>query len=104
MSSRHPPVTWLAAAPRVLIIRMRAVPAIDATGLHALRDVVRRSRRDGTLVLLTEVHAQPMVALSRSAALDEIGEEQLMGTLDEALARARAHLAGPSPRETAAVA
>ncbi|GLC26879.1 SulP family inorganic anion transporter [Roseisolibacter agri] len=82
----------VAGAPRVLIIRLRAVPAIDATGLHALRDVVRRSRGDGTLVLLSDVHSQPLLALSRSTALAEIGEANVCGTLDDALARARAHL------------
>jgi sulfate permease, SulP family len=82
----------VAGKPKVLIIRMRAVPAMDATGIHALRDVVRRSRKDGTLVLLSDVHMQPLVALSRSDALAEIGEDHLFGNLDDALARAREHL------------
>ena len=94
----------LAGTPRVLVIRMRAVPAMDATGIHALRDVVRRSRRDGTLVLISEIHTQPLLALSRSAALDEIGEDSLFGTLDAALAHARVHLDGApadAPRRSA---
>jgi SulP family sulfate permease len=78
----------IAGSPRVLIVRMRDVPAIDATGIHALLEVVKRSRMDGTLVLLAEVHAQPLVALTKSAALDEIGAEQLYGSLDAALERA----------------
>jgi len=86
----------VAGKPRVLIIRMRAVPAMDATGLHALKDVVQRSRKDGTLVLLSDVHMQPLVALSRSAVLDEIGEDNLFGHLDHALARAREHLGLPA--------
>src|SRR6185295_5950969 len=52
--------------PRVLIIRMRHVPAIDSTAMHALRDLVRRTRRDGTVVLFSDVPAQPRVALERS--------------------------------------
>lgn len=86
----------VAGKPKVLIIRMRAVPAIDSTGIHALRDVVRRSRKDGTLVLLSDVHMQPLVALSRSDALAEIGEDHLFGDLDLALDRARAHLGLPA--------
>jgi SulP family sulfate permease len=78
--------------PRVLILRMRNVPAIDATGMHALRDVVRRTRRDGTLVLLSDVHAQPLVALGRSGLLDEIGDDQIFGNVDDALNRARRHV------------
>jgi SulP family sulfate permease len=85
----------VAGKPRVLIIRMRNVPAIDASGMAALKDVVHRSRRDGTLVLLADVHMQPLVALSRSAVLDEIGTDNLFGHLDHALARAREHLRLP---------
>jgi len=86
----------VAGNPKVLIIRMRAVPAMDSTGIHALRDVVRRSRKDGTLVLLSDVHMQPLVALSRSDALLEIGEGNLFGNLDLALNRAREHLGLPA--------
>ncbi len=82
----------IAKKPKVLIIRMRDVPAIDATGLHALKDLGRRCRRDGTLLLLSDVHSQPMFALVRSDMLEEIGEENLFGNIDDALNRARDHL------------
>jgi SulP family sulfate permease len=78
--------------PKVLILRMRNVPVIDATGLAALRDVVRRTRKDGTLVLLSDVHAQPIMALDRSGLLQEIGEDALFGNVDDALNRARREL------------
>jgi sulfate permease, SulP family len=78
--------------PRVLIIRMRNVPAIDSTAMHALRDLIRRTRRDGTQVLLSDVHSQPLIALGRSELLDEIGEDHFFGNVDEALEAARAHL------------
>lgn len=81
--------------PKVLIIRMRHVPAIDSTAMHALRDLVRRTRKEGTVVLFSDVHAQPLVALGRSELLDEIGEENLFGNVDEALAVAEGHLASP---------
>ena len=79
----------VAGKPKVLILRMRRVPVIDATGLHALTDVVHRSRGDGTLVLLAEVQPQPLQALHRSILIDEIGEEHICPSLDAALARAR---------------
>lgn len=82
----------VARTPKVLIIRLRNVPAIDSTGMHALKDVVHRTRKDGTLVLLSDVHTQPFFALSRSAVLDEIGEENVFGNIDDALNRARVHL------------
>ena len=89
-------VTRIAGKPKVLILRMRHVPAIDSTGLHALRDVVRRSEREGTLVILSDVHAQPVVALERSGLYDELGEENIHGNIDDALNRARAHLGLPA--------
>jgi sulfate permease, SulP family len=78
--------------PKVLIIRMRNVPAIDSTAIHALRDLIRRTRRDGTAVLLSDVQSQPLLALGRSELLSEIGEDHLFGNIDEALAAARQQL------------
>jgi SulP family sulfate permease len=82
-------LTQVARKPKVLIIRMRHVLALDSTGMHALKDVVHRTRRDGTVVLLSDVHMQPLVALTGSPVLKEIGEENLFGNLDDALNRAR---------------
>jgi len=84
----------IAAKPKVLIIRMRKVPAMDSTGMHALKELAHRSRREGTLVVLSDVHSQPMIDLGRSALLDELGDENIVGSIDEALARAREYLRG----------
>jgi sulfate permease, SulP family len=78
--------------PKVLVIRMRNVPAIDSTAMHALKDLVRRTRKQGTAILLSDVHSQPLIALGRSGLLDEIGEENLFGDVDAALASARQRL------------
>ncbi len=86
----------IAARPAVLVIRMRNVPAIDSTGLHALRQLCQRARRERTLVVLSDVHSQPVVALERSGLLDDIGEDNVTGNLDDALNRARAHLGMPT--------
>jgi SulP family sulfate permease len=86
----------IAKNPKVLIIRLRDVPAIDSTGLHALHELARRCKHDGTLLLLSDVHAQPMFALVRSDMLAELGEENLFGNLDSALDRARQHLGLPA--------
>src|SRR5690606_22750890 len=85
-------ISEISRPPKVMIIRMRDVPVIDSTAMHALKEVIRRTRKDGTLLLLSDVHAQPLAALARSDLLDEIGEENLCGDLEHALARAREHL------------
>ena len=78
----------IAGRPTVLILRMRYVPALDSTGMRTLRDVVHRTRTDGTVVILAEAQAQPLAALSGSGTMDEIGPENVVPTLDAALARA----------------
>jgi SulP family sulfate permease len=71
--------------PEVLIVRLRQVPVIDSTGVQTLRDLVRRSRKDGTMLLLTETQEAPLDALRRSGVLDELGKENHFATLDLAL-------------------
>src|SRR6185312_11179884 len=78
--------------PRVLIIRMRDVHAVDATGIHALKDVIRRTARDGARVLLAEVQPQPRDALADAGVLDLIGNAGLTHDIDDALATAYALL------------
>lgn len=88
-------LSQVAGKPKVLIIRMRNVPSIDSTAMHALKDVVHRTRKEGTIVLMSDVHTQPLVAIGRSAVIDEIGEENVFGNIDDALNRARALLGLP---------
>jgi SulP family sulfate permease len=89
-------VSQVAGNPKVLILRMRNVPAMDSSGVHALLDVIRRARKSGTAVVLAGVHMQPLVALTDSDAVVEIGSENLAGNLDLALARAREIMGGPA--------
>jgi SulP family sulfate permease len=79
--------------PVVLVLRMRNVGLLDATGLALIKDLVKTGRRDGTTLVLSGVHAQPMVAMTRSDLLEIIGRENVVGNLTEALARAREILA-----------
>jgi sulfate permease, SulP family len=82
----------IAQRPKVIILRMGRVPAIDATGLRTLGDIVHRFRRDGTLVVLSELHTQPRQALERSPVLDDVGEENIAGSQTAAVALAREHI------------
>jgi len=88
--------------PRVLILRMRYVPHIDATGLNALREFHRRCVGHGTLLLLGGVHANPLFEMVKAGIDLEIGIENMFDNLDEALKKARqvvgsANGNGPAP-------
>jgi len=82
----------IAGRPWVIIIRMRDVSLLDSSGLHALREVVRRFRKDRTIVLLAEVHAQPLQVIQASELFHEMGDDVFMN-IDDALDRAQAHVA-----------
>lgn len=74
--------------PLVRIIRMRRVPAIDATGIHMLEKFIHDSGRDGIHVLLSGVHKQPLFALEKAGLLAQVGEENIAENIDVALRRA----------------
>jgi SulP family sulfate permease len=75
----------IGTAPKFFILRMRNVPAIDATGIHALDQMAKKCRAQGTMLILTELRPQPLRALVRAG----IGSRRnLAKTLDIALDRA----------------
>jgi SulP family sulfate permease len=74
--------------PQVVILRMRHVLAMDATGLHALEDVAARLRQQGSTLLLAGVRAQPLAAMDRSGASRRIGAANLFTNFSDAVARA----------------
>ena len=78
----------IAGRPWVIIIRMRDVNLVDSSGLHALTEVVHRFRRDRTVVLLAEVHAQPLAAIEASELFAELSGDIFMN-IDDALDRSR---------------
>lgn len=79
----------IARPPKVFILRMRHVPAIDATGLHALEQMAKKCRAQGTVFILTEIGPQPLRAIVRSGKLDALGgREGLAKTFEMALDRA----------------
>ena len=73
------------------------VSLLDSTGLRALRDVVRRSKSERTLVLIAEIHAQPLAALERSPVYEDLGDGQIYMTLEDALDRAREYVTTRQP-------
>jgi SulP family sulfate permease len=79
--------------PKVLILRLRHVPAIDATGITLLRDLQTRSMKDGTVLLISGLQPQPHGALERAGVLEDIGEDHVYPNVDDALQEATQILA-----------
>ncbi|MGC9944457.1 MAG: SulP family inorganic anion transporter [Verrucomicrobiota bacterium] len=81
--------------PPVLILRMRDVLALDATGLDALEDLLEKLRRQRKNLILCGPHSQPLFALTRAGFMEKIGEDNICGDMESSLLRARKILGEP---------
>jgi len=79
--------------PPVVVLRLRNMTAIDATGLHALEDLADRLRRSGRTMLVCGMRDQPAKLLSQAGFHQHIGEANILPALEAAIARGREILA-----------
>lgn len=75
--------------PKVFILRMRNVPAIDATGEHALENFYNTCKKAGTQLVLSGVNPAPYETLKKMHFIEMIGEENVTNHIDKALIRTR---------------
>jgi SulP family sulfate permease len=80
--------------PDILILRMRKVLAMDATGLNALEDLYEKLQVKGKHLILSGPHTQPLFAMDRAGFLDRLGRENVCAHIDAALERAQEILSG----------
>ncbi|WP_461210235.1 SulP family inorganic anion transporter [Desulfocurvus sp. DL9XJH121] len=84
-------------APDLLILRMRQVPSIDATGVEGLETVIRRTRKRGCRrVVLTGVQPRVREVLARMGTEELIGQENIFENFDAALKVLKAEAAKPA--------
>lgn len=81
--------------PRVVVFRMRHVPYMDATGLAALERTVRNLHRQGVVVVLSAVQAQPLELMMRAQFTGILGDRNLQPNIQHAIARAKEILQAP---------
>jgi len=79
--------------PEVLILRMRDVLALDATGLDALEDLMEKLRIDKKELILCGPHSQPLFALTQAGLIERLGMDNICGDIDSSLDRAQKILA-----------
>jgi SulP family sulfate permease len=91
----------LSQEPEVMILRMRKVVAMDATGLNALEDLYEKLRKRGKRLVLSAPHTNPMMVMEKAGFIDRLGHENVCPNIDAALDRAREILGLPpaKPRD-----
>jgi len=78
----------IAALPPIVILRLRNMTAIDATGIAALEELAEILRTNGRAMLVCGARPQPE-ALMREAGFERhIGAENICANIEEALKRA----------------
>jgi sulfate permease, SulP family len=85
---------------RVMILLCEDVLSIDASGLNALESLLERLRQHRRHLILCKVSRHALHVLQRSGFLEQLGEGNLVKTVDEALERARGLLYAPEDEKT----
>lgn len=72
----------------ILILRMRSVPAMDATALHTLEGVLETCKKNNTILVFSHVNKQPYSVMEKSGFTERVGKDKFCRNIDEALALA----------------
>jgi SulP family sulfate permease len=70
--------------PHAFVLRMRDVPAVDSTGIAALESFLAQCKHGNIRLILCEVREHPLAALKKAKFIDEIGDENVSASLQEA--------------------
>ncbi len=73
---------------RVIILRMRNVPALDATAMRSLNEIYSICKHSDRTLLLSHTNEQPLSVMKKAGFIDKVGEEHFLANIDEALAYA----------------
>ncbi len=70
---------------KVLVLRMRSVPAIDATAYKALNELQKKCQKRGITVVYSHVNEQPMHMMEKAGFIDSVGRDNFRSNINEAL-------------------
>ena len=73
----------------ILILRMRGVPALDATACKELKNIYERCESYGTTLIISHINEQPLSVLKKDGLYDMIGEENFLPNIHSAIDRAK---------------
>ena len=70
---------------KVVVIRMRSVPAIDASAMHSLHELATRAKRKNITLVFSHVNEQPMHVMEKDGFVELIGKENFHKNIVDAL-------------------
>ena len=75
--------------PKVIIIRMRYVPLIDATGYQSLKEIIKTYRAKGIKVILSGINEETKKDFEKNEMFSVLEEEYIFKNINEALEKAK---------------
>lgn len=82
----------VASKPKVLILRMRQVPSIDASGIHVLEELAAEAHENGQLLVFSAVSRSVYRTMRQSGLVEKIGRKNFAGDIFTGLEIAKAHI------------
>jgi SulP family sulfate permease len=82
----------VAKKPKVLILRMRQVPSIDASGIHVLEELAAEAHENGQILVFSAVSRSVYRVMRQSGFVETVGRKNFAADIFAALEIARAHL------------
>ena len=73
---------------RALVIRMRGVPALDATAMRSFEQLYEKCKENNVQLVFSHVNEQPMATMEKDGFVDLVGRENFQPHIDDALKRA----------------
>ncbi len=68
-----------------LILRMRAVPSLDASAMNSLEQLLSQCQQRGVRLILSHVNPQPLEVMKKSGFYEKVGEDNFCLHIDDAL-------------------
>ena len=84
--------------PKYFILETKSLLAIDASGIRAIEELAKDFTQQGVRMYIAGLHKQPLFALSQAGVIDLIGEDNMFGSVGEALDHAKEALASKEIR------
>ena len=91
----HDIATQADTLPPVVVLRLRNMTAVDATGLSAIEELAEELRQKGKTLIVCGAPAQPAGAMRKAEFHRRLGESNICASLQEALDRAAAVTSTP---------
>jgi sulfate permease, SulP family len=75
--------------PPIVVLRLRNMTAVDATGIKALEDIAEALQKSGRTLILCGAREQPAAVMKKAGFEEHVGEENMCPNVEAALARAK---------------